>query len=481
MTALPPNIVRAYDIRGLAPGQIDPDTARRIGYGFGCWLRQQGADSAAVGHDARATSSDLYDAASDGLRHAAIRVVAGGLAPTPVVGWTVDDRNLGGGLVVTASHNPQRFNGFKMVGPQAAPLLPDDIAAVARLADATPAPHIAAPREAADLIAPYLEMLAQRFDADTQPLSGLRIAVDPGNGVAALTGPAALSACGATVHALYDTVRTGAPNHDADPQDPDTMRDLARCVRTLQLDFGVAWDGDGDRIGVVDQHGRRPEADWIAAVLARPLLARSPGAAVLLDYKTSTSVIEDVASHGGRPQLARTGYSFFRRQMRDDGIAFGGETSGHLMFGPRYLADEHHPWLDDGVYAALALATWLRTSDTSLADAFADVRPRPISPELRLDCPDHRKAQIADLIGDRFADTYPVDRADGARIAFANGWAHARASNTAPALSLRFEADSDTAYTEIAEQLSDALSVFPEIEGINQLSRPPLVGPQRLD
>ena len=478
---LPRQIFRAYDIRGLAPAEIDPSVAQRIGAAFGGWLSQQGATAAAIGHDTRATSPALYEAAIDGLRRAGLHVHAAGLAPTPVVGWTIDRLKADGGLMVTASHNPPEFNGFKLLGAEAAPLLPDEIAAVAYLAEASAPSPPSAPgkRTEIDAVTPYLDLLARRFNQ----AAGLRIGVDPGNGATCLTGPAALQTAGATVHALHSIPRPGAPNHNADPQDPDTMRSLARAVRTLGLDCGIAWDGDGDRIGILDHRGRRYEADWLTALLARPLLDRQPRSPILLDRKTSTSAAEYITAHGGRPLFERTGYSFVRRRMRAERIAFAGETSGHIMFGPDYRPNEHYPWLDDGVYAACALTDLLARSERSLAGHFSEFRSRPISPELRLPCPDDRKTAIAQAIGDHF-ETHQhtqVERADGARISFPGGWAHARPSNTAPVLSLRFETDDETTYQQIAEQLHEALSQHKEVRELEHLTAPPTIGPQRID
>ena len=475
-TEIPPEIVRAYDIRGTVPDQIDEAVARAIGRRFGAWLRDRGADAVVVARDPRGSSPALCAAAVESIRAAGVRVHAAGLAPTPVAAWAAAQLGRGtAAMVVTASHNPPQFNGFKLVGPDAEPLLPDDIRAVARGCAAGSAGGGAVGE--IDAVGRWLEMAAARFGGSA---AGLRIAVDPGNGATAVTGPAALRAAGASVHAINAVPRPDAPNHVADPQDVDTLRPLARLVRAQRLDLGIAWDGDGDRIGALDHLGRRYEADWLAAVLARPHLARNPGARILLDAKSSASVFEDIAARGGNPVTARTGYSFFRRRMRGEGIQFGGETSGHLMFGPRYAAGEPYPYLDDGAYAALALARFLAAAGAGLAGQMAEIRPRPISPELRLPCPDERKAAIASAIGDFFEPQREVIREDGARIIFPDGWAHARPSNTAPALSLRLEADDEAAYARIAEQLREALAAHPEVEEANQLASPPTVGPQRL-
>lgn len=475
-TDLPASIVRAYDIRGTVPDQIDEAVARRVGNAFGQWLVRRGAATVVVGRDARASSETLYDSAIEGLLGAGIEVLAAGQAPTPVIGWTVDQRQLGGGLVITASHNPPEYNGFKLLAEQAMPLMPEAIAEIAQIE-----PRIGTTvgsRIVIDAIGPYLEMLGQRFSDS----AGLTVAIDPGNGVTGLTAPVALQAMGARLHALRSTIRP-ATALAADPQNPETLRPLARATRTIRADLGIAWDGDGDRIGVLDHLGRRYEADWLTAVLARPLLARRSGAEVLVDLKTSTSVIEDIGRRGGAAVSSRTGYSFFRRTMRERQMSFGGETSGHIMFGPEYRPGEHAPWIDDGVYAACALLSYLSGRGKTLAEEMAEIEPRPISPELRLPCPDIHKGRVAVQIGDWFAEHHgdsQIDRSDGARVTAADGWLHARASNTAPVLSLRFEAVDESAYRRITERLHSALSQHPSVSGVDQLDEPPTIGPQLL-
>ena len=472
---LPADIVRAYDIRGTVPDQIDESVALQVGNGFGQWLSRRGAQAVVVGRDARESSPALYESAIQGLLGAGIDVFMAGLAPTPVIGWAVDRLGLGGGLIVTASHNPPEYNGFKLLAEQAQPLLPDEIQEATR---ALPGQVAAVgKRTEVDALSPYLEMLKQRF----RNAAHINVAIDPGKGTTGLTAPAALTSLGARVHAIRATPR--AADVAADPQEPVQLRELAGVVTALNADLGIAWDGDGDRIGVLDHLGRRYEADWLTAVLARPMLARRPGAEVLLDMKASSSVLENIRLRGGQPVTARTGYSFFRRTMRERGMAFGGETSGHIMFGPNYRANEHAPWIDDGVYAACALISYLAEQGRTLAEEMAEIEPRPISPELRLPCSDELKGVIADEIGDWFAHRFPaaeIDRSDGARVLLRDGWLHARASNTAPVLSLRFEASDEQAYRRVAEQLQTALKEHPQVTGTEQLGDPPTVGPQQL-
>lgn len=461
MTPAPinPHIFRAYDIRGVAGDDFSPAVMERIARAHGTLLRRRfAARSLVIGRDNRPSSEALYDAAIRGLRASGLDVIGIGLAPSPLMYFAAHIWGTGGGISITASHNPVQFNGAKLLREQAMPLLPEEIEAVRDLAAAADFETGAGSFEARDPAPAYLAMLAQRF-----PLARpLHLVADPGNGVATLTGPAALAAIGAKVTGLYTELLPGFPNHVANPQDAETMRDLAAEVRARGADLGVAWDGDGDRVGVVDERGVRYEADWLVALIARELLARHPGARIMLDLKTSLAVVEDIREHGGEPVLTRTGYSLIKRAMRDQRILFGGEASGHIMFG------EDYPYLDDGVFAACAIAAIVAASDRPLSAHFAGMRQLITSPELGLPCDDASKFAVAEAIAARFRSEYEVLEIDGARITFPDrghggGWALVRASNTTPVLSVRIEAETRVRFEEIREVLWAALGEHPQV------------------
>lgn len=458
-----PHIFRAYDIRGLSQGgdddEITTDTARAIGRAMAAYLRElpsavgsERRRRVAVGWDNRPTSESLSEALSDGLRTGGADVSLLGLAPSPLTYFTVYDGGFDGGVSVTASHNSIEFNGFKLLREEAMPLLPNEIARVQEIADSIDLSTLPGSRDhgTVDMVAPYdsyIELLRDRFTL-ARPL---RIVVDPGNGVATLSGPRALEALGAEVVGLYTDLVSGYPNHLPNPQDASTMIDLASCVVSEEADLGFAWDGDGDRVGLVDERGVRYEADWTTALIARDVLTRHPGARILCDMKTSRSPLEDIRAHGGVPVLARTGYSTFRRQMRDEQIVFGGEVSGHLMFG------EDYPYIDDGVYAACVIANLIAAAAKPLSAHFLGMRRLVTSPELTLPCSDHDKFRVAAALAARFRDSYQVSEVDGARIEFPDGWTHVRASNTTPHLSVRIEAETLERFREIRDTVFEAL------------------------
>ncbi len=454
---LPPHIFRAYDVRGVADDELTPDVVYRTARALGTFLRRRfQARTAIVACDSRPSSPALCTAALRGLRDCGLQVTTLGLAPSPLLYYALHRWGLGGGIVVTASHNPVEFNGLKLLREEAMPLLPDEIQAVRRLAEAgdftAPAADPAPPIER-DPTPDYLAMLRRRFRLQRP----LKIVADPGNGVATLTGPAALRGLGAEVVGLYAELLEGFPNHLPDPQEPGSMRDLAARVVAEGADLGVAWDGDGDRVGLVDETGRRYDPDWIAALLARDVLSRHPGARILMDLKSSRSPIADVRRHGGEPVLARTGYSIFRRRMRDEGIVFGGEASGHMIFG------EDYPYLDDGVFAACAIACIVSAGPAPLSAHFAGMRRYVTSNEIKLPCADADKFRIADAVADAFRGRYEMLEVDGARVEFPDGWFHLRASNTNPYLSLRIEAETRPAFDAIRALVWDSLAAHTEV------------------
>ena len=468
---LPPHIFRAYDVRGVAGDELTPDVVYRTARALGTFLRRRfEAQTAIVAHDSRPSSPALYAAALRGLRECGLRVTTLGLAPSPLLYYALHRWGLGGGIVVTASHNPVEFNGLKLLREEAMPLLPDEIQAVRRLAEAgdftAPAADPPPPIER-DPTPDYLAMLRRRFRLQRP----LKIVADPGNGVATLTGPAALRGLGAEVVGLYAELLEGFPNHLPDPQEPGNMRDLAARVVAEGADLGVAWDGDGDRVGLVDETGRRYDPDWIAALLARDVLSRHPGARILMDLKSSRSPIADVRCHGGEPVLARTGYSIFRRRMRDEGIVFGGEASGHMIFG------EDYPYLDDGVFAACAIACIVSAGPAPLSAHFAGMRRYVTSNEIKLPCADADKFRIADAVADAFRGRYEMLEVDGARVEFPDGWFHLRASNTSPYLSLRIEAETRPAFDAIRALVWDSLAAHTEVTLAGVVAEPlPLQG-----
>ncbi len=451
---LNPYIFRAYDIRGAVDEDLTPGSVERIGRAYGSHMRREyDVERVVIGRDNRPSSESLSSALSEGIRAAGVSVVDIGLAPSPLVYYAAATWGIDGGAVVTASHSPTQMNGLKLLERRGIPISPDEIQRVYRIAVSGDFTDGAGTLEPRDAKGEYLEFLARRF-ALRRPLC---VAVDPGNAVATVTGPEALRRIGCEVSGINLELDGTFPAHLPDPQDAATMEGLRAEVRRVNADMGVAWDGDGDRVGIVDELGGRRDADALLVVFARDLLSRHPGARILLDVKVSLTTISAIRAAGGKPVLGPCGHSLGKRKLRDEGILFGGETAAHFYFAENYFG------LDDGVYASCVVAKLLSEGDRPLSQFFAGIPQYVTSPEFKLPCPDDAKFAVVAAITERFRAAYPVLDIDGARIDFGEGWALVRASNTGPALTARIEAESVARYEEIRDRVLEALATHPTV------------------
>jgi phosphomannomutase/phosphoglucomutase len=305
-----------------------------------------------------------------------------------------------------------------------------------------------------DPLPEYLEMLASRFRLPRP----LRVVADPGNGVAAITGPEALRRIGCEVITINDELDGTFPAHVPNPQHPEAMDMLRDEVVRQHADLGVAWDADGDRLGVIDEHGTRHESDRVLAVYAEDLLTRHPNARIYVDVKISQSATDAIREHGGQPYMGPTGHSLVKRIMRDETLLLGGEGSGHLFFGEDYYG------FDDAVFGACMLAQIVARDERPLSTYFSAHRDYVTSPEFRLPCPDEAKVTVSNDIAERFRSEYPVLEIDGARIDFGDGWALVRPANTGPELSVRIEAQTRDGFDLIKRRIVDALRAHPEVD-----------------
>src|SRR5712664_2609053 len=339
---LNPHVFRAYDVRGLVGSDINPDVFRQVGRAYATMIRRNGGRRIAVGRDNRLSSNDLTLGFVEGARAAGVDVVDIGASTTPLLYFATAHWKLDGGANITGSHNPIEYNGVKMVHPGAAPLSEEEIQtlrAMAERGDYESGAGALEPRSPRD---DYFETVGRLV----RPGRRLRVVVDAGNGVAGLYAPDLLRRIGCEVVELHCESDGSFPNHLPDPEDPENVVDLQARVVEVGADLGVAYDGDADRVGIVDERGERHEADLILILLARDLLARRPGEKIVFDVKSSQSLVEDIRQHGGVPVMWKTGHSNLKRKMRDDGILLGGEVSGHMFFADGYYG------VDDGVLAA---------------------------------------------------------------------------------------------------------------------------------
>ncbi len=457
---VPREIFRAYDIRGRALGAgapLTPTLAEAIGRAFAAMLLRDAASArCAAGGDQRSSTPALKAALIAGLRQGGVDVVDIGLAPSPLVYWAGAARGAAA-AVVTASHNPPQQNGVKLVWPSTLPLRPEEIQELASLIEAEQLPTGRGALANWDPLPAYLDNLAR----DGERLEGLRIAADPGNGAASLTGPAALAALGARVETIHGELRA-EPSHPADPQQAANMAELCAAVRDGDAELGFAWDGDGDRLGVVDRRGRRADPDRVMALLAREHLARRPGAPIHVDVKTSQAVIEDIRAHGGEPIMGPVGHSLAKHAMQAQGIDFGGEPSCHYytrVGSPAHITD-------DAVRAALRIAQLcargLSGETATLEEQLDEIPAWRASPEVQLPCADEQKFAVAAQVAEALGRRRRIVTIDGARADYSatepGAWALVRASNTNPVLTVRFEARTEAGFKAVRADLCGVLA-----------------------
>jgi phosphomannomutase/phosphoglucomutase len=449
---LNPHIFRAYDVRGVIGDDINPDVFRQVGRAYGSLIRRRGGRRVAVGQDNRESSTGLKAAFIAGVRAAGVSVVDLTLTPTPVLYFATAHWKLDGGANITGSHNPVEYNGVKMVHPGAAPLTEQEIQSLRTMIETGDLEtgqgdlEIRSPRD--DYRAAVLERVRLQ-----RPLT---VVVDAGNGVASLYAPELLRRLGCTVVELYCESDGTFPNHLPDPGDPANVRDLQARVLEVGADLGIAYDGDADRVGVVDERGRRHEADLVLILLARDLLTRHPGAKIVFDVKSSQLLVEDIRKHGGVPVMWKTGHSHLSRKMREDGILLGGEVSGHMFFGENYYG------VDDGILASCKIIELAARSREPLSALFDSVPHLHATPELKAMCPDAEKFRVIEELARELKSRYEVVDIDGARVLFPGGaWGLVRASNTNPYLTLRFEAPTERQIDEMKRVIYGALARYP--------------------
>jgi phosphomannomutase/phosphoglucomutase len=436
------HIFREYDIRGVAERDLTDDIAERIGRGVAELIgRSVGRPPRlAVGRDCRESGPRIYAALTRGLQRGGAQLLDVGVGPTPALYFGVHHLETDGGVMITGSHNPAPDNGFKIMighgsffgaaiqelrGLVEGPALPDKPGG-----SLTPAPIDDA----------YVQKLSQGIKIGRK----LKVVVDGGNGAAGPLGLKTLAAVGITPTALYCDMDGTFPNHHPDPTVPENLADLIARVRAEKADLGVAWDGDGDRLGVVDEQGEIIWGDRLLALFAGPIIAAQPGATIIGDVKCSQTLFDHVEKLGGRPIMWKTGHSLIKTKMKEEKAAVAGEMSGHFFFADRYFG------YDDAIYAALRMIELLTAQDKPLSTLLSALPTRHFTPELRKDCPDDKKFAVIEGLRQQLKDRGSVNQLDGVRVTYDDGaWALVRASNTGPVLVLRFEAPTAERLAEI--------------------------------
>ena len=447
-----PLIFREYDIRGVVDKDLSEEFAYLLGRAYASLAKEHDAKKIAIGHDCRHTSRPYSESLAKGISDEGLDAVIIGVGPTPQLYWTIFEKGFDGGIQVTGSHNPPDMNGFKIcLGQQT--LSGDAIQDLkVRVERANSSPSEVSKKGKIDELevrADYINNLIQ----NSKPHIGkkpIKVVVDAGNGVGGLTGPEVLRGLGVDVVELYCEPDGNFPNHHPDPTVLSNLTDLISKVKETGADCGIGFDGDADRIGVVDENGNVIFGDMLVLIYARKLLEEIPNAKVIGDVKCSSLLFSDIKARGGEPLMWKTGHSLIKNKLKEIGGELGGEMSGHIFFKHRFYG------FDDAVYCACRFVEILSNTDIKASELLSDLPKVVSTPEIRVDCPEELKFKIAEKAQKAFPE-YEVDTIDGVRIEFEDGWGLVRASNTQPVLVLRFEAKNDSLLNEYQELVTSRI------------------------
>jgi phosphomannomutase/phosphoglucomutase len=443
---IPPSIFREYDVRGIAGRDISPEFAELLGRSYAQMIRgrtpvaSRKALTVSVGQDCRVTSESYASALTRGLRSEGIDVIRLGTCPTPLTYFSIFHLDLDGGIMITGSHNPADYNGFKICigrdtihGTQI-----QELRAVMEKV-VTEKPKGSGKESAFEIIPPYIDYLVK----NARPLKNKKIVLDAGNGTAATVAPPLFERLGASVVPLFCELDGRFPNHHPDPTVPANLKALVDTVLREKAHFGVAFDGDSDRIGLVDEKGRIIFGDELMVILSRDILKERPGSTVISEVKSSSRLYSDIAKNGGKPIMWKTGHSLIKSKMKETKAALAGEMSGHIFFADRYFG------FDDAIYAALRVYEIASSIQGPFSNLLADLPPSFTTPEIRVDCEEDKKFRLVEETKRRLAAEFKINDIDGVRVELGDSWGLVRASNTQPVLVLRFEAPSQARLNEV--------------------------------
>ncbi|ODS42225.1 MAG: phosphomannomutase [Candidatus Altiarchaeales archaeon IMC4] len=439
------SLFRAYDIRGVFGEDLTEDIAEKIGRAFATYI---GGGRIAVGRDVRLSSPELRNALVGGIMSSGCDVLDIGVVPTPTLYYASHKFKTEGAIMITGSHNPPCYNGFKMCRGTAT-LSGPEIQEIKKIVDSEGFNSGSGRLETVGIIPDYLAEIKKRAFIKKP----LKIVIDAGNGTAGEIAPGLFQELGCRVTKLYCEPDGNFPNHPADPTVDAYLGDLVKKVKKTKADIGMAYDGDSDRLGVVDEKGGIIRGDQLLALFSREILKKGP-AKIIFEVKCSHGLIEDIKAHGGTPIMYRTGHSFIKKKMKEEGAVLAGEMSGHFFFADNWFG------FDDGIFASVRLAEILSSSSMTLSEIAATIPKYYSTPEIRVHVDDKEKFKIVDEVAGYFKKRYETITVDGVRIQFADGWGLVRASNTEPALILRFEAKTKKRLKEIKKIVADKLAEF---------------------
>lgn len=440
------SIFRAYDIRGIAGKDLTEDVAKNIGKAFGTYV--EGGDIV-VGRDCRLSSPALRDSLIKGLMDSGCNVTDIGMVPTPVLYFAISHYGKDGGIMITGSHNAPEYNGFKLCKGDKT-LYGEDIQKLKNMVESGAFVAGEGKVTEEDVVDDYLKFVKDRIHLGKRKIA---VVIDSGNGTAGEISGKLFEELGCRVTKLNWRPDGNFPSHHPDPTVDEFLKELIRRVKIERADFGIAYDGDADRLGIVDDKGNIIRGDQILMLFARDVLKESH-AKIIFEVKCSMALAEDIREKGGIPIMYRTGHSFIKKKMREEGALLAGEMSGHFFFADNYYG------YDDGIFASARMAELLSNSKEKLSETIAKMPKYYSTPEIRVPCPEEEKFRIVEEITKKFQDKYEVITVDGARVQVRGGWGLVRASNTEPALILRFEAKTEEKLDEIKELILDELREF---------------------
>jgi phosphomannomutase/phosphoglucomutase len=443
-----PTIFREYDIRGIADTELLSDDVEQLGLGLGTYLQRQSGKKINLGRDCRLSSARLRDALLRGLLASGCDVTDLGTVPTPVLYYSAQHLHADGAVMITGSHNPPEYNGFKTVCGTGT-LHGEAIQDVRRIVERQDYERGEGRESTADMVTPYVEEVASQFHLERR----IRVAVDAGNGTAGPVFHRILERINVEATELYFEMDGSFPNHHPDPTVPANLADLVDAVKESQAAFGIAFDGDSDRIGAVDDQGEVIYGDMLMLIFGREILTRNPGATFIGEVKCSQLMYDELNRLGGRALMYKTGHSLIKAKMKEEHAALAGEMSGHMFFADRYFG------YDDALYAACRLMEIVANSGQPLSAQLAGLPKLVSTPEIRVDTDEETKFAVVARVAEQLKAKHQTVDIDGIRVIFDGGWGLLRASNTQPVLVMRFEATSQALLNEYQKEMEAALAL----------------------
>jgi phosphomannomutase/phosphoglucomutase len=449
-----PYIFREYDIRGVIDKDFTQETLSLLAKGFGSYFKRAGIKSVSIGGDVRISSPMIRNLLIEEISKTGINVIDIGTVPTPVQYFSMYHLPVEGGIMITGSHNPPDYNGFKITLKKA-PVFGEEIQKIRSIIDASNFSSGNGSVEQATVLDDYINQIVNTV----QIKRPLNVILDSGNGAAGIVAQPLFKALGVNTIDLYPEPDGMFPNHHPDPTVVENIQDLIGSVIENKSDFGVGYDGDGDRIGVVDENGQIIWGDKLLMIFGQDILKNHPGAPIIFEVKCSQALPEIIEKYGGKPIMWKTGHSLLKKKMKEVNSPLAGEMSGHLFFADRYFG------YDDAIYASVRLAELLSKQDKKLSELLSDVPHYHATPEIRAETEsDEVKFMIAGKAKEYFSKEFEVNDIDGVRIMFGDGWGLVRASNTQPVIVLRFEARTSDRLQEIQNLVISKLKEFGDIK-----------------